>query len=47
MDTFDSLLAAYLVYLALADDIARAAFLKERVGFKATHQGKTADIFIP
>jgi hypothetical protein len=36
MATFDSLLAAYLAYLALADDDARATFLRERVGFKAT-----------
>jgi len=36
MATFDSLLAAYLAYLALADDVARATFLRERVGFKAT-----------
>ena len=36
MATFDSLLAAYLAYLALADDAARAAFLRERAGFKAT-----------
>ena len=36
MATFDSLLAAYLAYLALADDAARAAFLRERAGFKVT-----------
>jgi hypothetical protein len=36
MATFDSLLTAYLTYLALADDAARAAFLRERVGFKAS-----------
>jgi hypothetical protein len=36
MATFDSLLAAYLAYLALADDADRATFLRERVGFKAT-----------
>jgi len=36
MATFDSLLTAYLAYLALADDAARSAFLRERVGFKAT-----------
>ena len=35
MATFDALLAAYLDYLAL-DDAARAAFLRERVGFKAS-----------
>jgi len=34
MATFDTLLEAYLAYLALADDAARAAFLRERVGFK-------------
>ena len=34
METFDSLLAAYLAYLGLADDADRAAFLRERVGFK-------------
>ena len=34
MSTFDSLLTAYLDYLALADDAARSAFLRERVGFK-------------
>jgi hypothetical protein len=36
MATFDALFAAYLDYLALADDAARAAFLRERVGFKAS-----------
>ena len=36
MATFDALLQAYLDYLALADDAARAAFLRERVGFKAS-----------
>jgi hypothetical protein len=36
MATFDSLLTAYLAYLALADDAARAAFLRERAGFKVT-----------
>jgi hypothetical protein len=36
MSTFDSLLTAYLDYLALADDAARSAFLRERVGFKAS-----------
>jgi hypothetical protein len=36
MATFDALLAAYLAYVALADDAARVAFLRERVGFKAT-----------
>ena len=36
MATFDSLLAAYRAYLALADDAARATFLRERLGFKAT-----------
>jgi len=36
MATFDSMLAAYLAYLALADDAARAAFLRERAGFKPT-----------
>jgi len=35
MATFDVLLQAYIAYVALADD-ARAAFLRERVGFKAT-----------
>jgi hypothetical protein len=34
--TFDSMLTAYLTYLALADDAARAAFLRERAGFKPT-----------
>ena len=36
MATFDSLLAAYLAYLALADDTAWATFLREHVGFKAS-----------
>ena len=36
MATFDTLLEAYPAYLALADDAARSAFLRERVGFKAT-----------
>ena len=31
--TFDALLQAYLDYNALANDVARAAFLRERVGF--------------
>ncbi len=34
--TFDALLQAYLDYNALANDAARAAFLRERVGFKPT-----------
>ncbi len=34
--TFDALLQAYLDYGALANDAARAAFLRERVGFKPT-----------
>jgi len=36
MATFDALLQAYLDYVALANDAARAAFLRERVGFKPT-----------
>ena len=36
MTTFDALLQAYLDYRALADDAVRAAFLRERVGFKAS-----------
>ncbi len=32
--TFDAMIAAYLAYLALADDTAKAAFLRERAGFK-------------
>jgi hypothetical protein len=36
MATFDSLLTAYLVYLALADDAARAAFVRENTGFNTT-----------
>ena len=39
MATFDVLLQAYIAYVALADD-ARAAFLRERVGFKATPGSK-------
>jgi hypothetical protein len=35
--TFDSMLTAYLAYLALPDDAARAAFLRDRAGF--THPG--------
>ncbi len=33
---FYSMLTAYLAYLALADDVARAAFLRELAGFKPT-----------
>jgi hypothetical protein len=36
LTTFDSMLSAYLAYLVLADDTARAAFLRERAGFKPT-----------
>ena len=36
LNTFDSMLAAYLAYFTLADDDARAAFLRERAGFKPT-----------
>ena len=36
MATFDALLQAYLDYVALANDAARAAFLRECVGFKPT-----------
>ena len=36
MATFDALLQAHLTYNALADDDARAAFLRERKGFKAS-----------
>jgi hypothetical protein len=34
--TLDALLQAYLDYNALANDAARVAFLRERVGFKPT-----------
>jgi hypothetical protein len=36
MTTFDALLQAHLAYNTLADDDARAAFLRERKGFKAS-----------
>ena len=36
LTTFDSMLTVYLTYIALADDTARAAFLRERAGFKPT-----------
>jgi hypothetical protein len=34
MATFDTLLAAYVAYVNLADDDARTTFLRERVGVK-------------
>jgi len=35
MTTFEALLQAHLAYNALADDDARAAFLRERKGFQS------------